>query len=177
MGEYATRISDGERVKIGTCESLYYLRADQRHLVTGGDLGTNPERDYWPHVRFRFPFPDEDEINPGEFEDHQRGLLIEGYDDRSAEADPRAPVYLEQQRLKDGKLMAVLWTRPEGQPYAGDGWRLETWAEAGPLFTAIVKMAEREQGEQGKTFLWNVAARVRAGYTVDERADDAGVIA
>ena len=32
MGEYANYM--GERVKIGTCEDMLYLRWDQRHLVT-----------------------------------------------------------------------------------------------------------------------------------------------
>ncbi len=31
MGEYA--IYRGERIKIGTCEDMYYLRPDQVHLV------------------------------------------------------------------------------------------------------------------------------------------------
>ena len=54
MGEYATIKASGERVKIGTCKSLYYLRFDQRELV-------EPEAG-WPDIyRYRFPFPDEDD--------------------------------------------------------------------------------------------------------------------
>lgn len=53
MGEYATIKATGDNVKIGTCESLYYLRFDQRELVI-------PEAG-WPDIyRYRFPFPDED---------------------------------------------------------------------------------------------------------------------
>lgn len=33
MGEYAKRMRDGERVKIGTCENMYYLRFEERHQV------------------------------------------------------------------------------------------------------------------------------------------------
>jgi hypothetical protein len=33
VGEYAT--FRGSSIKIGTCESMYYLRADQRHEVDG----------------------------------------------------------------------------------------------------------------------------------------------
>ena len=33
MGEYAR--FRGAEIKIGTCESMYYLRADQRHLIDG----------------------------------------------------------------------------------------------------------------------------------------------
>lgn len=75
MGEYAN--VDGERVKIGTCEDMYYMRADQMDRVSGGD---------WPHiqrslnvVRFRFPFPDEDGAAPGSFGDYSRGFSIPGY--------------------------------------------------------------------------------------------------
>lgn len=76
MGEYAVRISDGERVKIGTCESMYYLRADQRHEVHGGDLSHVGPDAYWRAVRFRFPFPDEDRELPGAFDggDFQRSV-------------------------------------------------------------------------------------------------------
>lgn len=70
MGEFATY--RGESIKIGTCENFYYLRADQRHLVSGYEYEL-------AHDRFRFPFPDEDDIAPGQFEDHSRGVGIPGY--------------------------------------------------------------------------------------------------
>jgi hypothetical protein len=51
---------------------MYYLRADQRHKVTGWDGD-------WTTVRFRFPWPDEDQIEPGgAFKDHGRGLALPG---------------------------------------------------------------------------------------------------
>ena len=34
MGEYAIRKSDGESIKIGTCEDMYYLRYEDRFKVT-----------------------------------------------------------------------------------------------------------------------------------------------
>lgn len=74
MGEYAD--FNGQRIKIGTCESMYYLRADQRHLVSGGDLAHVGADKYWQAVRFRFPFPDEDSIAPGNFDDFDRALTI-----------------------------------------------------------------------------------------------------
>lgn len=71
MGEYATY--RGESIKIGTCENMYYLRADQRHLISGYRFELDVER-------FRFPFPDEDHIEPGgAFEDHSRGVRVPGY--------------------------------------------------------------------------------------------------
>jgi hypothetical protein len=67
-----------KRVKIGTCEDMYYLRADQAHLVTLDDQEphpTDPLND-WADIRFRFPWPDEDDVDPGEFDDHNRSLVI-----------------------------------------------------------------------------------------------------
>jgi hypothetical protein len=60
----------GERIKIGTCEDLYYLRADQARSVSF----PHP----WELFRFRFPFPDEDHITPGAFEDYDRGVRVLG---------------------------------------------------------------------------------------------------
>lgn len=64
MGEYAIRKSDGERVKIGTCENMYYLRYEDRDKVRALSGNVDPVRDA-VHLRFRIPFPDEDHIQPG----------------------------------------------------------------------------------------------------------------
>ena len=70
MGEFA--VYQGERVKIGTCEDMYYLRAADRFNVRGWDGD-------WGRVRFRFPWPDEDHIAPGgDFKDHMRSLALPG---------------------------------------------------------------------------------------------------
>lgn len=62
MGEYA--LYKGERIKIGTCEEMYYLRADQRRRVQHEPGNVDPVRDV-AELRFRFPFPDEDDCEPG----------------------------------------------------------------------------------------------------------------
>ena len=67
MGEYVTY--NGCEIKLGTCEEMYYLRADQRHLIRGYDFSPDA-------YRYRFPFPDEDAIGPGRFEDYDRGVKI-----------------------------------------------------------------------------------------------------
>ncbi len=79
MGEYATRISDGQNIKIGTCEQMYYLRADQVHLVRGQRGSVDPQsvRDAGA-IRFRFPFPQEDSVAPGDFDDYDYGLGLSG---------------------------------------------------------------------------------------------------
>lgn len=75
MGEYAQH--NGEEIKIGTCEDMYYLRADQAHLVKALPGNVDPVRDR-DGIRFRFPFPDEDGIEPGAFEHYQRGQRLYG---------------------------------------------------------------------------------------------------
>jgi hypothetical protein len=79
MGEYAIEKSSGETIKIGTCEDMYYLRHDQRHLVSKerGSVDVNgPEAG---ELRFRFPFPWEDGSAPGTFEPFA-GLGVWGVD-------------------------------------------------------------------------------------------------
>lgn len=72
MGEYASY--RGERIKIGTCENLYYLRADQVQQLDNPSVVLSALEAF----RFRFPFPGEDRILPGDFEDHDRHVRIDG---------------------------------------------------------------------------------------------------
>jgi hypothetical protein len=74
MGEYA--VYNNERVKIGTCEDMLYLRADQRRQVWAQPGNVDPIRDV-NEIRFRFPWPDEDHIAPGGFDDPFRRLRVE----------------------------------------------------------------------------------------------------
>jgi hypothetical protein len=93
MGEYAVRRSDGERVKIGTCEQMYYLRADQIGDVDAEEGSVDPERHGREgSIRFRFPWPDEDGAAPGTFEDYSRSLVIPGYAPPTELADSHYPV-------------------------------------------------------------------------------------
>ena len=72
MGEYADY--QGRSIKIGTCENMYYLRADQVKLIAGYPGLTRDKAD----IRFRFPWPDEDHIEPGYFDDFDRSLTVPG---------------------------------------------------------------------------------------------------
>jgi hypothetical protein len=73
MGEYAK--FGGREVKIGTCEDMWYLRYDQRSKVSPLPGNVDPVRDA-AALRFRFPWPDEDAKNPGDFEDYGRGIGV-----------------------------------------------------------------------------------------------------
>lgn len=79
MGEYAIRKSDGAEIKIGTCEQMYYLRADQVEQVLPMRNSVNPRSvDHAGSIRFRFPFPQEDNVRPGDFKDYDYGLGLYG---------------------------------------------------------------------------------------------------
>lgn len=75
MGEYAKY--NGESIKIGTCEDMYYLRADQAEMVLPEQGSVDPIGDS-DSIRFRFPFPEEDNVKPGEFDEYRKGLAVWG---------------------------------------------------------------------------------------------------
>ena len=75
MGEDAIRKSDGVKIKIGTCESMYYLRYEDRDKVSKAPNSLDPSTDAIG-LFFRLPFPDEDAILPGEYQDYHRGLCL-----------------------------------------------------------------------------------------------------
>jgi len=72
MGEYAK--FKNEEIKIGTCESMYYLRYEDRDKVTPihGSLDPSVEE----NLLWRLPFLDEDKLGPGQYESHDRGLRL-----------------------------------------------------------------------------------------------------
>lgn len=68
MGEYAKLKQTGERVKLGTCENLYYLRHEHLGLIEPDTSDVHPMdvTEHFDVYRFRFPWPDEDGIvTPG----------------------------------------------------------------------------------------------------------------
>lgn len=81
MGEYIRL--NGDAVKLGTCEDLYYCTFEQ--LCTFIDaMKKEPHNcdpsDYLKESggwRYRFPFPDEDEIPIGTHDNFDRGHLVE----------------------------------------------------------------------------------------------------
>lgn len=72
MGEYA--LYNGESVKLGTCESLYYIRYSHIHLLDPlpGNVNLSNRKEA-AACRFRFPWPEEDGRGPGWYEDHEKG--------------------------------------------------------------------------------------------------------
>jgi len=77
MGEYG--LVSGERVKLGTCEDMYYLRADQVAQVQRDSHSLDvKDPEVQAEIRFRFPWPDEDNVRPGEFETFERAVGLYG---------------------------------------------------------------------------------------------------
>jgi hypothetical protein len=68
MGEYAIRKSDGEEIKIGTCETMYYVRYEDRDKVAPlpGNVDLKDAHKYG--LRFRLPIFAEDGVKPGDYQ-------------------------------------------------------------------------------------------------------------
>jgi hypothetical protein len=190
MGELATYRN--EQIQIGICEDLCYLRAEQWLLVTP-DLGGCDEATYLKDSRFRFPWPDEDNVEPGCFKDHNRSCLLR---DLTAPEDISANHGSVQFSAPGGYLCSL--PCPESgaqldgvtiqrngfqgavQLYAqrwwngllvvvlrcsacGVKWRLETLAEAEPAAVALRSEADRLAASQAGWY-HTVADRLLAGY-------------
>lgn len=168
MGEYASYA--GSRTKIGTCEDMLYLRADQRFSVRALPGNVDPVADA-ESIRFRFPWPDEDDKAPGDFDDPFRSMALWGVEVPEIEHSivqfvasagynvclpcPEGPsdhglrvhrngfpgaVRIVQQRFWFGRLITVAECGGCRAKY-----RLETWEMAEPVVVAVRAMADREQ--------------------------------
>jgi hypothetical protein len=54
---------------------MYYLRWDQAQLVTDSDVDFSDPK-VLAGIRFRFPWPDEDNIAPGDFDAYDKGFVV-----------------------------------------------------------------------------------------------------
>lgn len=188
MGEYGSYL--GTTIKIGTCENMYYLRADQRDLVQAPTLAN------LTHIRFRFPFPDEDHRPPGDFDDFDRGLAVWGYEvpagidhyrvqftaragvlvslpcpysDEAKAGDItyqyngfRGPARIVQQRAWAGVWATVMDCGPCGARY-----RLPDLDAAQPLLQSIQRHAATAERDRDRSLaaMWRtIADRVERGY-------------
>lgn len=68
MGEYAKRIADGEEIKIGTCESMYYIRHEDRFKAEEIRNSLNPQTE--KNLFWRIPLFSEDGIEPGDYDNY-----------------------------------------------------------------------------------------------------------
>lgn len=94
MGEYAKRISDGQEIQIGTCESMYYLRYEDRNKVS--KLPSSLDASTELNLFWRLPYPDEDSIKPGEYDDYNRGMRLYRMDLNKYAVDYSNPDFAER---------------------------------------------------------------------------------
>lgn len=103
MGEYAKRLDEVE-IKIGTCESMYYLRYEDRLKVLAIQNSLNPATT--KNLFWRLPFPDEDTIPIGQYGDYHRGERL--YDSNSLDYKlPESPTGILQMHHQSGLLINV----------------------------------------------------------------------
>jgi len=80
MGEYVKL--DGEVMKLGTCEDLYYARFEncqqQLHRAEKQDGNLDPLEYLNPKYgwRYRFPFPEEDGLGFGNYDEYDKGRSV-----------------------------------------------------------------------------------------------------
>lgn len=136
MGEYVKY--KGAEVKIGTCESLYYVtypkfkEAFDQKLLIPSEFSVHPARclEVDSGFLFRFPFPDEDKLAFGEIGKHgfNRGLpikIVPGGDIdlmglKNKPTDQEFTIHLIQQKFvrreSDGTpVMAAVFSEPESR--------------------------------------------------------------
>ncbi|NRF41130.1 hypothetical protein [Pedobacter foliorum] len=179
MGEYIKH--KNRIIKLGTCESLYYVSYPKYTLaLETGQLtqepGNLPPEQYAKAdtgFLFRFPFPDEDHLKLGDVEDYRRGVPItiterSALDDgpsREGEPYPRQ-IEITQQKLihrnSDEKLCLVLVYR---DPYLGSSFRVEDDANIKEILKQLIRNnIVQEKTPQTKAFYREVARRIINGY-------------
>ena len=136
MGEYG--LVSGERVKLGTCEDMYYLRADQvgqvQRVPNSLDV-RDPE--VQAEIRFRFPWPDEDGTEPGAFDSFDRAVGVYGVQP-PAGVEHRSVQFVAQA----GYLASLPCPETAGLNLAPLGITIHRNGFAGPV--KIVQQAYRE---------------------------------
>lgn len=172
MGEYARY--KGQEIKIGTCESMYYLRADQAHLVEPLPNSLDP-LECADRIRFRFPWPDEDHVEPGAFERYARtaGLYVDadpevdhGTVQFSAHAGYLISLPCPESAVAKASTLKIARNGFAGSTHiaeqrcldgvrmlvcqcggCGSKWRMPTLDDARPIIAACIKEAEQREHE------------------------------
>ena len=164
MGEDATY--KGQTIKIGTCEDMYYLRADQAHLVGTAPHSVDLTR-YADRVRFRFPWPDEDAVEPGDFDPYERTMPVAGVTvpdgvDHYGRCVSSGMLCIRQQRIWGTRLVLVAECGS-----CGAAFRLPDLEDVEPVIVAVRSMADRaaeDDAPEWSARLHVIADRIAAGY-------------
>lgn len=189
----------GQEVKIGTCEEMYYLRADQARKVQRVSGSVDPVGDR-AALRFRFPWPNEDNVEPGGFGDYERAVTVYGVEmpkdvDHGSVQFKAEPGYLVSLPCPESPKIAELPITVHRNGFSGSvrivqqryvegrlvlvamcggcraKWRVPTIEDAEPYIAGCLKRAEEEERRNGSPEWWRkVAERIRDGYDVEKVA-------
>lgn len=167
MGEYVKY--KREKIKIGTCENLYYatypklteaLKAGLLRTLAGNlapSFYVKPDSGF----RFRFPFPDEDHLpleNLGRLNDFHRGVPLTLENGEQMEITQQKLVHRES----DGKLCLALVCR---DPSGGNSYRLEDDEDVRQVLKGLVRHhIAAENNPEKKSFYRQIGARILKGY-------------
>jgi hypothetical protein len=129
-------------------------------MVTAVPNSLNPDSPaMWPHIRFRFPFPDEDSIEPGAFTYYDRRVAMtapspEGVNHRAS--CEGGDIAIVQQAFRNGYLAPV---------FQCTGCGCKWWADieaAAPFIEACIV--------SGTPINLVIAKRIMAGFKTLEAA-------
>jgi len=185
MGEYVKY--KGQEVKIGTCESLYYVsyprfkEAFEQGLLAPSEFSVPPAKclEVDSGFLFRFPFPDEDRLSFGEIGNHDfdRGLpiRIKPGDDKVLQAFTEAPrgqefkIELVQQKFVrregDGaSVMAAVFK----DSASGKMFRIEEPSDILKIALQIIERYVLNLSDRKVCMLYSqIATRMLAGYRLE----------
>jgi hypothetical protein len=175
-----------ERITLGTCQSLYNITIGK--FITALESGKiKPDSLYPPSnyleikygFRFRFPFPDEDHLPFGKFnegfERHLPVTISASLYDKIIEPTAEDKAYsigIEMQkqieRASDGKLILAVVVRDLATK---ESYRIEEDEHIRLLIGEMIKNhIWCEQNKDQKRFYRKVAARILQGYKTDNPA-------
>ena len=191
MGEHA--LYNGRRIKVGTCEDMYYLRYSQASLVEAVDNSVDPVRDR-EELRFRFPWPNEDDMEPGEIDGELHrsvavpGLTMPAFTEHGTVQFSATPGYLVSLPCPEGNqkgegehrigrngfagALRIVQQKPSGADLLlvvmCGGCRAKVWLDwqgAEPIVLACLAQARNHRPDSAPYKWWHtITERITVGY-------------
>jgi hypothetical protein len=139
MGEFAKRISDGQEIKIGTCENMYYIRYEDRSKVL--QLPNSLDCSEQLNLYWRLPFPDEDNIDIGNYGNYTRAYTLFDFRIEGSEQYPGR----FQMHHENGLLLSVACYHGVKLPEASEDFR-PAWNGCDPSAFALYSILNTKEG-------------------------------
>ncbi len=181
MGEYI--VYNGREIKIGTCESLYYVTFEKLFKMYQQEGKTTDPENLPIYLQtqqgflFRFPFPDEDKLKLGDIiGSHDRTIKIK--------LDETARKQLFGDHKVDFEQLGIVMQKPvvrksDGQfsllPVIGGPFPLGLYSVEDPkavivILTQIIRNhVQNEPDMHQKKFFRQIALRILKGYNIEKR--------